>query len=119
MVIKQPSLDRVFQALVDPTRRRILETLARRDEPVMSLAGRFAMSQPAVTKHLNVLERAGLIRRRKLGRQRVCQLQPDHLLKSREWIDRCRDFWNQRLDALEELLAEEQPKERPSHGRRR
>lgn len=120
MVIKQaPRLDRVFHALADPTRRRILESLADHDEPVMSLAGRFTMSQPAVTKHLNVLERAGLIVRRKAGRQRVCRLQPDQLQKSRDWIDRCRSFWNQRLDALEELLADTQSVEKPHHGRRR
>jgi DNA-binding transcriptional ArsR family regulator len=119
MVIKQLPLDRVFQALADPTRRRILESLARGEEPVMSLAGRFAMSQPAVTKHLNVLERAGLIRRRKSGRQRLCQLQPNHLQFSRDWIDRCRNFWNQRLDALEELLSKTPPEEKPHHGRRR
>jgi DNA-binding transcriptional ArsR family regulator len=120
MVIKRtPPLDPVFHALADPTRRRILESLAHRDEPVMSLAGRFAMSQPAVTKHLNVLERAGLIVRRKDGRQRWCCLQPNRLQESRDWIDRCRNFWNERLDALEELLAETQPEEAPRHDKRR
>src|SRR5262245_29859647 len=111
MVIKQAMLDRVFHALADPTRRRIVETLTCRDEPVMALAGRFSMSQPAVTKHLNVLERAGLITRRKDGRNRWCRLKPDTLEQSRAWIDRCRRFWNERLDMLEQLLAETQHKE--------
>src|SRR4051812_42196946 len=119
MVIKQRLLDRVFQALADVTRRQILEALARRDESVMSLASRFAMSQPAVTKHLNVLERAGLIARRKDGRKRWCRLKADELEKSRAWIERCRHFWNERLDALEDLLVETQHEETSRHGNRR
>lgn len=106
MVITQ-RLDGVFQALADPTRRRILEQLARGDRPVMDLAGRFDMTQPAVTKHLNVLESAGLIRRRRIGRQRMCQLKPDAFKPTLDWIRRCQAYWNQRLDALEEFLAEE------------
>jgi DNA-binding transcriptional ArsR family regulator len=107
MVInKRPPLDRVFHALADPTRRRILEQLAHQDQPVMELARLFAISQPAVTKHLHVLEGAGLITRRKEGRLRCCRIQPKALQASLDWIQRCRSFWNERLDALEEFLAE-------------
>ena len=99
-------LDRVFRALGDPTRRQILEQLAREDRPVMELARQFDLSQPAVTKHLGVLEGAGLITRTKAGRNRHCHLQPKALEESLEWIARCRQFWNERLDGLEQLLAE-------------
>ena len=81
------------------------------------LARQFVISQPAVTKHLNVLERAGLIARNKQGRQRFCRLQPNALQGSLDWIERCRDFWEQRLDALEEFLAESNPKGRTKHDR--
>src|SRR6516162_3492696 len=99
-------LDRVFQALGDPTRRRILERLARAEQPVMELARRFTISQPAVTKHLHVLEAAGLIARRKEGRVRWCRLLPGVLSGPQQWIERCRSMWEDRLDALEEYLAE-------------
>jgi DNA-binding transcriptional ArsR family regulator len=107
----RPQLDRVFHALADPTRRAILENLARQDQAVMELAGRFAISQPAVTKHLRVLEKAGLITRRKMGRSRCCRIRPGALQGSLDWIQRCRRFWNERLDALEELLTESNPEE--------
>ena len=107
MVIRsQKGLDRVFHALADPTRRRIVEKLTRAEHGVMELAAEFEMSQPAVTKHLNVLQKAGIIARHKEGRRRVCRLKPRALERSARWIESCRDFWNARLDALEELLAE-------------
>ncbi len=107
MVIQSPRrLDRVFRALGDPTRRRIIRDLTQQDRTVMDLARQFAISQPAVTKHLHVLERAGLIRRTREGRTRRCTLRPAGLRASRAWIDRVERFWNRRLDALERLLAE-------------
>jgi DNA-binding transcriptional ArsR family regulator len=106
VITRQPQLNRVFHALADPTRRRILEKLARHDQAVMELARQFAISQPAVTKHLHVLERARLITRRKKGRLRYCRIQPGALQISLDWIERCRRFWNDRLDGLEEFLAE-------------
>jgi DNA-binding transcriptional ArsR family regulator len=117
MVIpKKPPLDRVFHALADPTRRRILEQLACQAQPVMELVRQFAISQPAVTKHLHVLEEAGLITRRKDGRLRCCYFQPQALQASLDWIQSCRRFWNERLDNLEDFLAEsmnEGPKNAP------
>jgi len=99
------SLDRVFHALSDPTRRRILETLARGERPVLALARQFAISQPAVTKHLHVLEKAGLITRRKEGRTRRCRAAPEALRRPLAWIERWREFWNDRLDGVEAALA--------------
>ena len=72
----------------------------------MELAREFSISQPAVTKHLDALETAGIIGRRRVGRQRICYLRPKALESSVDWIARCRRFWNQRFDALETLLAE-------------
>ncbi|HJR65545.1 MAG TPA: metalloregulator ArsR/SmtB family transcription factor [Gemmatimonadaceae bacterium] len=100
-------LDLAFRALADPTRRRIVERLARGDHPVMELAREFSITQPAVTKHLDALENAGIIGRRRTGRQRICYLRPTALESSIEWIARCRRFWNQRFDALDALLAED------------
>jgi DNA-binding transcriptional ArsR family regulator len=107
MVMNRPALDRVFHALADPTRRRILDRLTAAERPVGELVSLFRISQPAVTKHLGVLERSGLIRRRKRGRQRLCSARPEALDAAAAWIARWRQFWNQRLDALEELLADE------------
>lgn len=99
-------LDLAFHALADPTRRRIVERLARGEHAVMEIAREFSISQPAVTKHLDTLESAGIIGRRRAGRQRICYLRPDALNSSVEWIGRCRRFWHQRFDALDTLLAE-------------
>ena len=105
--MKRPApADRVFRALADPTRRRILERLARRDHAVNELVEQFDISQPAVTKHLNILAEARLVSRRKRGRERVCRLEPGALRHSAEWIDACRSLWNSRLDALETLMTE-------------
>jgi len=112
MVInKRPPLDRVFHALADSTRREILERLAGRDQGVMELASRFSISQPAVTKHLHVLEKAGLIIRNKQGRQRLCRIVPKALDPSLAWIERCRAYWNDRLDVLEKFLKKSKRKE--------
>ena len=108
MVIQNsPPLDRVFHALADGTRRQIVERLARGERTVMDLAGDFTISQPAVTKHLNVLAQAGIITRRREGRLRYCRLRPASLQGSLAWLARYRRLWNDRLDALEGLLAEE------------
>ena len=105
MVIRQDDrLDQVFHALADPTRRRILERLATGDLPVTDLVERFDMSQPAVTKHLNVLQRAGLITRHRSGRLRFSRAQREAMRSPLEWIRRYTRLWNDRLDALEALL---------------
>jgi DNA-binding transcriptional ArsR family regulator len=99
-------LDRVFRALADPTRRRILEHLASRDHSVNELHQVFPISQPAVTKHLQVLERAGLITRHREGRLRYSRARRSAIRAPIEWMRRYTRLWVQRLDALEALLAD-------------
>jgi DNA-binding transcriptional ArsR family regulator len=100
------ALDATFAALADPTRRAILARLAKRDLSVMELAEPFAMTQPAISKHLKVLERAGLITRGRDGQRRPCRLAPAPLRDVDRWIDRYRQFWEESFEALDEVLAE-------------
>jgi DNA-binding transcriptional ArsR family regulator len=112
MVIYQDAtLDRLFGALANSTRRAILDRLTRAEQSVLELAAMFEMSQPAVTKHLNVLERAGLINRRKQGRYRFCTLEPDTLEDASGWIERTRRYWEESFDALDIYLEETAKKE--------
>lgn len=97
-------LDRVFGALADPTRRGMVARLARGDLTAGQLARPLRISLPAVSKHLKVLERAGLIRRRVEGRVHHCSLSLDALGTASSWIDYHRRFWTERLDALEAVL---------------
>lgn len=106
-------LSQTLGALADPTRRAILATLSRGERSVMELAAPFQMSQPAVSKHLKVLERAGLIERSRRARYRPCVLRGDRLREVSEWVEQYRRFWEERLDRLEEYLAEIQSKELP------
>ena len=98
----RPEMDRVFAALADATRRAIVERLAEGDSSVNELAEPFldTMSLPAVSKHLRVLERAGLLRQEKDGRVRRCHLEPEPLRQASEWVNRYRRFWSNQLDAL-------------------
>lgn len=105
-------LDDTFAALADPTRRAILARLARGEAAVGELARPFAISLPAVSRHLRVLERARLIERRVDAQWRVCRLRPAPLHAAANWIDHYRRFWEQRLDDLAALLEEPQPKRR-------
>ena len=107
-------LDRVFKALADPTRRAIMQRLIESDALVTDLAKPFEMSLPAITKHLNVLESAGLLQRVKHGRERHCSLNPEPLQQVAGWIEDYRYFWEQRLDKLAQLFAvREKPKPKP------
>jgi len=99
-------LDATFAALADPTRRAILARLAKGDVSVMELAEPFAMTQPAISKHLKVLERAGLITRGRDGQRRPCRLAAAPLRDVDRWIDRYRRFWEESYDALDEVLEE-------------
>jgi DNA-binding transcriptional ArsR family regulator len=100
-------LDRVFGALADPTRRAILERLTRGDETVTALAAPFSSSLPAISKHLGVLENAGLIVRQTAGRRRICRVEPAALDVAAEWMAYYRRFWTARIDALEDMLNSE------------
>jgi DNA-binding transcriptional ArsR family regulator len=110
-------LDATFAALADPTRRAIIARLASGEASVSELTEPFAMSQPAISKHLKVLERAGLISRSRDAQRRPRRLEPAPLAEATEWLERYRRFWEgsfQRLDALlEELKAAEKKHGRP------
>jgi DNA-binding transcriptional ArsR family regulator len=94
------ALDAVFSALADPTRRAIVVRLAEGEASVSELAEPFAVSLPAVTKHLAVLERAGLLEHHKEGRVRRCRLVPTPIRNAEDWLSSYRVFWEQRLDSL-------------------
>lgn len=95
-----------FSALADPTRRAILTQLASGVSTVTELAKPFKMTMPAITKHLKVLERAGLIERSRDAQRRPCQLQAKPLQEVAAWVEQYRQFWEQRLDRLDEYLQE-------------
>lgn len=104
-------LDRTFSALADPTRRRILEHLAHGDRCVTDLAKPYSMSLPAVSKHLRVLERAGLVRRRRDGRVHRLKLEAKPMHDAQRWIEEYRRFWEESFDRLAEYLKEMQAQE--------
>jgi DNA-binding transcriptional ArsR family regulator len=103
-------LSTTFAALADPTRRAILARLASGERSVTELAEPFDMSMPAVSKHLKVLERAGLIARSREAQWRRCQLDAAPLREVSEWVERYRDMWEARLDRLDEYLTTLQKK---------
>lgn len=98
------SLDNIFHALADPTRRDMLRSLALQERTVSELAAPFQMSLAAASKHVKVLEQAGLLRRTVRGRTHICRLAPEPLAEANEWIRFYERFWNDRLDALEREL---------------
>jgi len=103
-------LSTTFAALADPTRRAILARLSQGETSVTELAKPFNMSMPAISKHLKVLERAGLITRGREAQWRPCKIEPMALKSLDEWLDQYRQFWEQRLDRLEDYLRELQGK---------
>ncbi len=107
-------LDNTFMALADPTRRAILARLALGEASVNELAAPFAMSLPAVSKHLKVLERAGLISRGREAQYRPCKLEPEPLAAASDWLERYRKMWEDRFDRLDDYLRELQGKTRPT-----
>jgi DNA-binding transcriptional ArsR family regulator len=111
-------LDATFAALADPTRRAILARLASGEASVTELAQPFAMSQPAISKHLKVLERAGLISRGRDAQRRPCRLEAVPLAGATEWLERYRCFWEGSFERLDALLVELKTK-RKKRGRTR
>ena len=107
MVTNPDALDRVFAALADPTRRAILDRLAGGEVTVGELAEPFAMSRPAVSKHLDVLERAGLVHRIPDGRVNRCRLDGQPMRDAVEWMERYRAYWDDQLDRLARFLEPE------------
>jgi DNA-binding transcriptional ArsR family regulator len=107
---KAGQLDRVFSALGDPTRRAILARLSSGDARVTDLAAGFSISLNSVSKHIRALERAGLLRRRIMGREHVLSIAPAPLADAASWIDHYRRFWEGRLADLETFVLEKRRK---------
>ena len=115
-------LDSTFAALADPTRRAIVARLAAGDATVLELAAPFDISLPAISRHLKVLEQAGLIKRGRDAQRRPCSLDPEALASATEWIDHARKVWEDRFDRLAGYLKQlqaEAPKEKPHVRKRR
>jgi len=116
-------LNATFAALADPTRRAIIARLATGEASVMELAKPFAMSQPAISKHLKVLEQAGLISRGRDAQRRPCRIEAKRLEEANQWLERYSSFWEASLQRLDDLLVDVQtePKtrKRASRGRKR
>lgn len=117
-MVKQDHLTATFAALADPTRRAILARLASGEASVTELAEPFDMSLPAISKHLKVLERAGLIARGRDAQWRPCRLEAARLKEVSDWLDRYRRFWEESFDRLDQYLQELQQKEK-RHARNR
>jgi DNA-binding transcriptional ArsR family regulator len=109
-----PQLNSVFHALGDATRRRMLRELARGERSVGELAEPFAISLAAASKHIKALEKAGLIRREVRGRTHLCRLEPGPLASAHQWLSFYENFWNERLDVLEQLLRTEDERQSPT-----
>jgi DNA-binding transcriptional ArsR family regulator len=116
--LTERDLDRAFGALSDPTRRAILARLAEGDAGVLDVAAPFPMSQPAVTKHLNVLEEAGLISRHRRARQRLCRFEPARLKQLSDWVGSYREFWEESFERLDQLLEELQDTNESDHSKK-
>jgi len=108
----QSRVDASFAALSDATRRGVLEELARSGASITELAGRFRMTLTGMKKHVGVLERAGFVTTAKVGRVRTCNLGPRRLDEEAAWIDRYRELWSARFDALDAVVEELKHKER-------
>jgi DNA-binding transcriptional ArsR family regulator len=116
--MSQQQLDLTFAALSDPTRRSILSMLASGEKSVTDLAQPFSMTLPAVSKHLKVLQRAGLVSQSREAQWRPCRLEAKPLKDAAAWIDHYRKYWEQSFDRLDEYLHEVQTKEK-KRGRKR
>ncbi len=112
MVKYSATLDSTFGALADPTRRAILASLMLGEASISALAEPHRMSLPAVMKHLRVLEQAGLVSQKKVGRTRFCRLAPTPLKAAEDWIAQYRRFWEGAFDSLERFLSQDPPTEK-------
>jgi DNA-binding transcriptional ArsR family regulator len=105
--MQQDTLNRAFAALADPTRRAILGRLASGEATVNELAEPFAMTQPAISKHIKVLEQAGLVSRGRVAQTRPCKLETARLKEVSDWLDTYRSMWEDRFDRLGDYLNKE------------
>ena len=116
--VRAERLDTIFAALSDPTRRAIIARLAKGEASVMELAQPFEMSQPAISKHIKVLERAGLVSRGRDAQRRPCRLEAAPLRDATRWLERYRELWEARFQRLDTLLDELKEKEK-RNGRKK
>lgn len=107
-----PKVETVFSALGDPTRLRIVERLAQGELSISEIASGFSMSQPAISKHVKVLETSGLLERRIAGRVHHCRLVPDRLREASTWLSTQERFWEAALDNLEKFLTRTSPRKK-------
>jgi len=110
MLNQEATLDRVFHALADPSRRAMVDRLTRGPASVSELAEPFDMTLAAVVQHLRVLEDSGVVRSEKVGRVRTCRIEPAALTSAEQWITKRKALWGRRLDRLAEVLAERNKK---------
>jgi len=103
-----PKVD-VFHAIADPTRRKLLELLADQEMPVTVISRHFPMSRTAVSKHLRILFKAGLVKEQKVGRQTLYRLQPEPLMEIKEWLSFYEQFWENKMSMLKHYVEEENP----------
>ncbi|MBO8163284.1 MAG: winged helix-turn-helix transcriptional regulator [Brevibacillus sp.] len=108
----------VFQAIADPTRRKLLRLLADKELPVTAISHNFPMSRTAVSKHLQILSEAGLVQKRKVGRETRYTLQPDPLFELKQWLSYYERFWDNKLTALKRFVEEGNADETGSLGPR-
>src|ERR1700716_1765474 len=118
MVEYSAPLDQTLSAIADPTRRAIIALLARGESRVTDLAAPFDVSLNAISQHLRVLEKAGLVRREIRGREHRLSLEAHPLREAAKWIETYQAFWEQRLDALDAYLRRRKEHRRPTHGRK-
>ena len=114
-MVNQLKVDAVFSALADPTRRRMLERLSRRSMTVGEIAQGFTISQPGISKHVRILEEAGLLKREIIGREHHCTIEPKAMEAASAWFEEQRRFWNATLDRLGAYLTSP-PKSRRKHS---
>ncbi len=114
MVKNSSNLDEVFSALADPTRRRILEQLARQPRSVGEIAAGFSISQPGISKHVKILENAGLLKREVVGRVHCCRLEPKPMVTASSWLETQRNFWNSTLERLDAYLSQTSQRKKKS-----
>ena len=117
--LETPQMNAVFRALGDATRRQMLRQLTTGERTVTQLAEPFSISLAAASKHIKALENAGLIRREVHGRTHVCRLDPGPLASAQQWLSFYERFWTDRLDALEQLLHEEDIRKIPNPKKRK
>ena len=103
----------VFQAIADPTRRQIINLVARQTLNLNAVADNFKVSRPAISKHIKILTECGLIKIKKQGRERFCEAHLENLKQVSEWLEQYRLFWNSKLDALEQHLSEDENLKNP------